>query len=79
MFPAVADASPFLYYVAIVYWHLPSTVALICSFAPIVVGILVLLATPILRARSSIPHRSDAALIAGVLAVVGILLPFAFY
>ncbi len=79
IFPAIADASPLLYGVAIVYWHPPWAVAVICSFAPIVVGILVLLAIPILRNRAAIPRHSDGALIGAVLAIVGIFLPFAFY
>jgi hypothetical protein len=78
IFPALADASPFLYYALIIQlWPgvwLP--IAVVCSFAPIVVGIIVLLALPILRSWALIPRRSDGALIGTTLAIIGVIEPF---
>jgi hypothetical protein len=77
--PAVADASPLAYGIAMPYWRMPALVAFVCSFASIVIGISVLAAIPILRTWRTIPRPSDGALIGAVLAIVGIALPFAFY
>ena len=77
IFPAIADTGPLLYYGLIIqFWPgvwLPIAVA--CSFAPIVVGIIVLLALPVLRRWSLIPRRSDGALIGTTLAIVGVIEP----
>jgi hypothetical protein len=79
--PAVADAGPLLYYGPMVEWRrsAPYAIAITCSLAPLVVGISLLIALPILRRRGTIPRRSDGALIGVVLATAGLVVPFFFY
>jgi hypothetical protein len=83
VFPALADASPFIYYALIiqVWRNVPWAVVVGCSVAPPVIGVAVLIILPILKYRTVIPRRSDGALIGTTLAVVGILEPvfYMFY
>jgi hypothetical protein len=79
--PALADAGPFIYYLIIVpLWPaVPFVIALICSFAPQIIGISILITLPILRHQNIIPRHSDSILIGIVLAMFGILEPLFFY
>ena len=79
--PAVADAAPFFYGLLIVQlWpNVPLPIVVVCSFAPIVVGIFVLIALPFLKRRAMIPRRSDGALIGITLAIVGVIEPLFYY
>jgi hypothetical protein len=81
IFPALADASPFIYSFLIVQlWrNVPLAVVVACSFAPLVIGIAVLIVLPVLKYRTVIPRRSDGAFIGTTLAIVGIIEPFLFY
>ncbi len=78
LLPAVADCGPFAYYAVIIQArpHVPWIIGLVCSFAPLVVGIFTLLSLALLRHRKKIPKGSDGALIGTVLAIVGILETF---
>ena len=81
IFPALADTSPFVYYLLIVnLWpNVASSIVVACSFAPIVVGIIILTILPFLKRCAVIPRRSDGALIGITLAIVGLIEPFFFY
>jgi hypothetical protein len=80
IFPALADASPFIYLLIVQLWHnVPLPVVIACSFAPLVIGIAVLIVLPVLKYRTVIPRHSDGALIGTTLAIVGIIEPLFFY
>jgi hypothetical protein len=81
MLPALADASPFVFYavtLTLAWQRVPSVIAAVAVFAPLVVGVAVLITVPILKWRGIIPRRSDGALIAITLGLVGIIEPL-FY
>lgn len=77
--PALADAVPFVYLLVAPKWpNVPDLVVLFCSFAPLIIGILVLISLPTLKHRNLITKSSDSARIAIVLATIGLIEPF-FY
>jgi hypothetical protein len=79
--PALADAGPLVYYIFIArLWRgVPLVIALVCTFAPLLVGVATLITLLALRHRKIIPRRSDSSIIGMILAVVGILELFFFY
>jgi len=78
LLPAVADCGPFAYYAIIIQLrpNAPWLIGLICSFAPLIIGIFTLVGLALLRHRKAIPRGSDGAIIGTVLALVGILETF---
>lgn len=78
--PAFADAMPFTYFLIIMpRWHVSPLIPELCGFAPLAIGIFVLLVLPILRQRNTIPKGSASIPIGITLAIVGIIEPYMFY
>ncbi len=79
--PAIADVGPFSYYAIIMpLWrHTPLVFAMICSFAPPVVGVLIIVALPLLAHWRLVQRTSNGFIIGAVLGLVGIIEPVFFW
>ena len=78
--PGVADALPIAYLLVAPVWRsAPLVIVELCSFAPPVVGISVLVALIVLRQRRILPANSDSIRVAIVLAIIGIAEPIFYW
>ena len=78
--PAVGDIIPFVYLSVMPLWRTaPRLVVVVCSFAPVLIGSLVILAIMIMRHRKIIRNDSVSLPISIVLAIVGIIEPLFYW